>query len=131
MPSGHATAAWAFAKVLSSQYPDKPWLKVLAYGAATTISVSRVLARDHFPSDVVVGSTFGYLTGMYVMRRRSQEYSDYSFNFAAAPFYDRNSGTAGMTLNITPPRNFDECRLLEMKPFQILKRLDRTCGAIK
>ncbi len=40
----------------------------LAFGAATGISLSRVAARQHFPSDVVVGSALGYLIGHYVYR---------------------------------------------------------------
>ena len=127
MPSGHATAAWALAKVISSEYPDKPWLKLLGYGAATTISVSRVLARDHFPSDVFVGSTFGYLTGMYVIHHHAEEYRDYDFSFSSSPMFDARTRTVGMTLNITPPQSFDECRLLNKKIFALVKRLDRTC----
>jgi len=42
--------------------------KAVVYGVASTVSVSRVLARQHFPSDVVVGSTFGYLIGGYVLQ---------------------------------------------------------------
>ena len=99
MPSAHATVAWAFARVVSSQYPDKLWLKVFVYGAATTISVARVLARDHFPSDVVVGSTFGYLTGTYVVLHRSEQYAA----FAATPFFDAHSHAAGLTVSF-PPR---------------------------
>jgi hypothetical protein len=38
---------------------------------ATTVSFSRVLARQHFPSDVIVGSTFGYLIGGLVVHQRS------------------------------------------------------------
>jgi membrane-associated phospholipid phosphatase len=38
---------------------------------ATTVSFSRVLARQHFPSDVIVGSTFGYLIGGLVVHQRA------------------------------------------------------------
>jgi hypothetical protein len=38
---------------------------------ATTVSFSRVLARQHFPSDVIVGSTFGYLIGGVVIDQRA------------------------------------------------------------
>lgn len=109
MPSAHATAAWAFAKVVSSEYPDRPILKVLVYGAATTVSVSRVLARDHFPSDVVVGSTFGYLVGAYVVRHHSDEYQD----FAAAPFYEPSGQSAGLALSIPPNMTSHLCARLK------------------
>jgi hypothetical protein len=49
-----------------------------AYGFATAISADCITARQHFPSDVVVGSTFGYLIGGYVVRRHSSAYQDQS-----------------------------------------------------
>lgn len=76
MPSIHTAAAWALAGVIAHRYPDKPWIKPLVYGAATTVSVARVLSRDHFPSDVLVGSTFGYLIGSSVGNR--EEFGDLS-----------------------------------------------------
>jgi membrane-associated phospholipid phosphatase len=72
MPSDHAMLAWAFARVVATQY-NGPATKAIAYSMATTVSVSRVLARQHFPSDVLVGSVFGYLIGGYVESRRSRE----------------------------------------------------------
>lgn len=66
-PSEHALAAWSIASVIAHEYPG-PLTKLLAYGAATGISLSRVTAREHFPSDVVVGSALGYLIGRYVYR---------------------------------------------------------------
>jgi hypothetical protein len=66
-PSEHALAAWSIASVIAHEYPG-PLTKLLAYGAASGISLSRVAARQHFPSDVVVGSALGYLIGRYVYR---------------------------------------------------------------
>jgi hypothetical protein len=66
-PSEHALSAWSIATVIAHEYPG-PLTKLLAYGAATGISLSRVAARQHFPSDVVVGSALGYLIGRYVYR---------------------------------------------------------------
>jgi capsule assembly protein Wzi/PAP2 superfamily protein len=66
-PSEHALAAWSIASVIAQEYPG-PLTKLLAYGAASGISLSRVAARQHFPSDVVVGSALGYLIGRYVYR---------------------------------------------------------------
>jgi len=66
-PSEHALAAWSMASVIAQEYPG-PLTKLLAYGAAAGISLSRVAARQHFPSDVVVGSALGYLIGRYVYR---------------------------------------------------------------
>ncbi len=63
---------WAFAHVVAGQYNGLA-TRALVYGLASTVSVSRVLARDHFPSDVLVGSTFGWLIGGYVLHHRSVE----------------------------------------------------------
>ena len=43
-------------------------MKTTVYGLATTVSVSRVLAEQHFPSDVLIGSATGWLVGHYVYR---------------------------------------------------------------
>ncbi len=59
-PSEHAAAAWSIAGVLTHEYPG-PLTKLLAYGAATAVTIARVRAKQHFPSDVVVGSAAGWL----------------------------------------------------------------------
>jgi len=67
-PSEHAAAAWSIAGVFSHEYPS-PFVKILSYGAAALISTSRVEAKQHFPSDALVGSALGYLIGEYVYRQ--------------------------------------------------------------
>src|SRR5579862_8439007 len=59
--------AWSAASVIAHEYPG-PLTEVLAYGAAAAISTSRVLAGQHFSSDVVVGSAIGWLIGREVYR---------------------------------------------------------------
>ena len=66
-PSDHSTAAWAVASVLAHEYPG-PLTKVLAYGLASAVSVSRVTGKDHFPTDVIVGGAIGWFMGQYVYR---------------------------------------------------------------
>lgn len=66
-PSEHSTAAWAIAGILAHEYPS-PLVKLFSYGAATAISVSRIKAEEHFPSDVVVGSAIGWLVSQYVYK---------------------------------------------------------------
>ena len=61
-PSLHALLAWSAASVLAHEYRG-PLSQILAYGTAATISAARVAGRDHFPSDVVVGSAMGWLIG--------------------------------------------------------------------
>ncbi|MGC9291898.1 MAG: phosphatase PAP2 family protein [Acidobacteriaceae bacterium] len=69
-PSDHATASMAFARVVAGEYP-RWYVAAPAYGFAVTVSVSRVLAREHFPSDVLVGDAIGFLTGTYVLDHRA------------------------------------------------------------
>jgi hypothetical protein len=72
MPSDHSILVWSFAHVVASNY-DGVATKILVYSLATSVSASRVIAREHFPSDVFVGGTLGYVIGGYVVRRRSTE----------------------------------------------------------
>ncbi len=67
-PSEHAATAWAIAGTIAHEYPS-PFMKFLAYGAATAISASRITSKQHFPSDVLVGAAIGYLTSEYVYRQ--------------------------------------------------------------
>src|SRR5271170_510672 len=79
MPSEHCINIWAFARVVAHEYPG--WrTKAIVYGMATTVSFSRVLARQHFPSDVIVGSTFGYLIGGLVVHQRGAGLGSFSLN---------------------------------------------------
>jgi membrane-associated phospholipid phosphatase len=76
-PSDHATAAWSLAAVIGDEYPG--WItRTAVYGLATSVSVSRVLAEQHFPSDVLIGSVTGWLIGKYVYRAHH--------NFSLNPF---------------------------------------------
>lgn len=84
MPSDHAMIAWSAARVISTQYNG--WAtRTVTYSLAATVSVSRVLARQHFPSDVLVGSVFGYLIGGYVESRRSREAGRISLSTVDTP----------------------------------------------
>lgn len=67
-PSEHAAAAWAIAGIFAHEYPT-PFIKFLSYGMATAVSASRITAKQHFPSDVLVGAALGYLTSEYIYRR--------------------------------------------------------------
>jgi membrane-associated phospholipid phosphatase len=69
-PSDHATASMALARVIAGEYP-RWYVMVPAYGFAETISISRILANQHFPSDVIVGQAIGFFTGTYVLNHRA------------------------------------------------------------
>ena len=99
-PSAHAASSWALARVISDEYPG--WLTRLgAYSFATAISVSRITARRHFPSDVVVGGTFGYLIGGYVTHHHSSTDQAES-SFTVMPIMDDSQRTYGLTVMFTP-----------------------------
>ncbi|MGA9566214.1 MAG: phosphatase PAP2 family protein [Candidatus Korobacteraceae bacterium] len=70
-PSGHSAIAWTLASVVAHEYPKWP-VQLLMYGMATTVATTRVTGGQHFPSDVFVGSTLGYLVGRYVANKDKQ-----------------------------------------------------------
>lgn len=65
-PSGHAATSFAFASVIAHRYPKNKWVKWGAYALATGVSLSRYPAKKHFPSDILMGATLGYVTGAYL-----------------------------------------------------------------
>jgi membrane-associated phospholipid phosphatase len=68
-PSEHSAAAWSIAGVFAHEYPGiVP--KLLAYGTASAIDFSRIKGKQHFPSDVLVGSVLGYLIASSVYSQR-------------------------------------------------------------
>src|SRR6266478_6274242 len=67
-PSEHAAAAWSVAGVIAHEYPS-PFMKIMAYGLASLVDYSRVRARQHFPSDVFVGSIVGNLVAQNIYSR--------------------------------------------------------------
>lgn len=70
-PSEHAAAAWSVAGVIAHEYPGiLP--KLFAYSAAAAVDYSRIHGRQHFPSDVLVGSVLGYLIAQSVYNRHQK-----------------------------------------------------------
>ena len=66
-PSGHTIAAFSAATVFAMEYKDKPWVPVLAYGAASLIGLSRITENKHWITDVFAGAAVGYLSGRLVV----------------------------------------------------------------
>lgn len=99
-PSGHATASWALARVIAAEYPGWP-TRLCAYGFAAAISTSRITGRRHFPSDVVVGSTLGYLIGDFVVRHHSSV-NPRDTSFSVLPIVDGTQRAYGVNLAFTP-----------------------------
>jgi membrane-associated phospholipid phosphatase len=114
-PSGHATTSWALAAVIAHEYKDNRLISLGAYGIATLVSVSRFTGRDHFLSDVLVGSAIGYGIGRYVYRQHHDPSLDPSGNDpqnnkaggligsklfpSIAPRYSRATSTYGLKLS--------------------------------
>jgi len=65
--SGHSMIAWSSAAVMADESHSR-WKQFLIYTAATGVSVTRVTAQQHFPTDVLLGSAGGWLIGHYVYR---------------------------------------------------------------
>jgi len=57
-PGGHAMFTWAMASVVADEYP-KPWARFLSYGSAFTVTFTRFMARDHWSSDMFIGTALG------------------------------------------------------------------------
>jgi hypothetical protein len=66
-PSSHSMLAWSSAAVIAGEYRS-PWVQASVYTLATSVSLTRVLGQEHFPTDVLVGSSIGWLIGHYVVR---------------------------------------------------------------
>ena len=68
-PSEHSSLSWSIAGILAHEYPG-PLAKILAYGLATTVTVTRVNAQQHFASDVLIGAGIGWYFAHSVYRAR-------------------------------------------------------------
>lgn len=66
-PSEHSAAVWSIATVVAHEYPGT-LTQILAYGMASAVSVSRISAKQHFPSDVLIGGAIGWASGEIVYR---------------------------------------------------------------
>ena len=62
-PSGHATTAFTLATALTLMFPR--WWPAF-YSYAVAISLARVGAWDHYPSDVLAGALFGTLVTLWL-----------------------------------------------------------------
>jgi len=67
-PSEHSAAAWAAAGVVAHEYPG-PLTKIVVYSLASLVDYSRYRARQHFPSDIFVGSLIGNFVAEGVYNR--------------------------------------------------------------
>ena len=68
-PSGHAIGAFSIATVVANRYRHHRWVPIAVYGLATAISLSRVTTSAHFPSDVFLGASLGYVIAKFEVLR--------------------------------------------------------------
>jgi membrane-associated phospholipid phosphatase len=108
-PSDHATASMALARVIAGEYPHW-YVMVPAYGFAESVSVSRVLANQHFPSDLLVGQVIGFLTGNYLLNHRSlyrpgarRRIVDHMID-SVRPYADMGKSSFGASIDIPLPQ---------------------------
>src|SRR5258708_6552875 len=66
-PSEHAAIAWSVASVWAHEYPGA-LSQTLAYGLASAVTVTRVTGKQHFASDVLIGSALGWYFGRRAYR---------------------------------------------------------------
>jgi len=69
-PSGHATAAWALAALLTAYYPRWRWAFCVG---AVAVCWARLQLGSHYPADVVAGGVVGWFVAQGLlawMRRR-------------------------------------------------------------
>lgn len=67
-PSRHATLAFAIAMAIFLRYPK---LGAISLALATLVSISRVVAGVHWPSDVLTGAVIGSTVAIIVARIRT------------------------------------------------------------
>jgi membrane-associated phospholipid phosphatase len=69
-PSGHATGSFAVATVVAYEYGGQHIaVPIIGFTLASIVSASRVSGRQHWVSDVFVGSALGFMEGRYIYKR--------------------------------------------------------------
>lgn len=97
-PSEHSAAAWSIASVIAHEYPG-PLTKIAAYSLAALVSISRVKARQHFPSDVLVGSVIGNLVAQDIYtRHHDPDLGGATWQSISSIFRNRRDGSSAANL---------------------------------
>jgi membrane-associated PAP2 superfamily phosphatase len=93
-PSGHAATAFAFSSVIARRHES--WLvKLISYGFAVMVSMSRVNNNAHFPSDVFWGAVVGIAVGRCLVEfHKGEKQVDYQLGL------DGRFGSTGVKVSI-------------------------------
>jgi membrane-associated phospholipid phosphatase len=104
-PSGHTVVVWSVASVIASEYNKSIIIPIAAYAGASLVSVSRITARQHFASDVIIGAGIGWFTGRYVFKthydhaiHRRNGFTHALMHPQIAPSFAPGSGTMALGL---------------------------------
>jgi len=63
-PSGHTSSSFAVMTVISKYFPSATWP---VYALAGFVAISRVVRGSHYPTDVLVGTIVGVLSGLMIV----------------------------------------------------------------
>ncbi len=105
-PSGHSTAAFAAASVVTSEsqrwWPHQTWIVApVMYGGAVLVGLSRMYNNKHWASDVALGAGIGTFSGIKVVRYNHGHPHNFIdrvlLDFAVMPV----AGGTGVGLSIT------------------------------
>jgi membrane-associated phospholipid phosphatase len=66
-PSGHTSQAFFLMTLLSFQFQVPVAVKVLLYGVAVLVGITRMYVGAHFPRDVVAGAILGTAWGTFLI----------------------------------------------------------------
>ena len=72
------------------EYKNTPWVPFVSYGAASLVGLSRIIENKHWTTDVVVGSTLGYLCGRPVVNNYHR--------YAKVKSQSKNKGTVSFNI---------------------------------
>jgi hypothetical protein len=81
---------WAMATVVAHEY-SQPWVRVLTYSAAFTVTLTRFLARDHWASDMWVGTGLGLGIGTFTFHQHCDQDLSSSCKRHYARIFKRNT----------------------------------------
>jgi membrane-associated phospholipid phosphatase len=96
-PSGHTTAAFAWATVANAHYGAK--VGIPSYLLAGAIGASRLVKDKHYLSDVLAGATLGYIVGRTVVHENGEPPARKT-RISLAPSTDAQGAGAGVSLSI-------------------------------
>jgi len=99
LPSGHVTVAFAISTVLAKRI-DRWWMSVPLYASAGLTVLSLGWGNQHWPSDLLIGATLGYLAGSFVVGREAERSAvSHAGSGAAGSRLKAGIGPLGVTLS--------------------------------